>query len=137
MVILVNKGGEKTKPIQSQSRAFGRTSEVRQQWTTGRMDDERLSTRQSSLVLSSFGPASSVGREAKNCSEYLPIKQIRAIFSKKKVASFGRFGYNTEYQRFSFRRPIRMSYSRIVGSLEVCDYGRNVLFLRGSRRKTQ
>ena len=85
MVILVNKGGEKTKPIQSQSRAFGRTSEVRQRWTTGRMDDERLSTRQSSLVLSSFGPASSVGREAKNCSEYLPIKQIRAIFSKKRL----------------------------------------------------
>jgi len=110
----------------------------------GRMDDGRLSTRQSSLVLSCFDPASSGGREAKNCSKHLSnivrnICLIRGLwqFSAKKgcILRAVRIQY-TISEAFS-GRPIRTSYSRIVGLLEVSDYGRNVLFLTGSRRKTQ
>ena len=128
--------GEKTKPIKAKCPAFGRMSEAGRRWMTGMLDDRRLNIRQSSLILTCFGPAFSDGREAKNIQNICQIKEL-GQFSSKKGCIFRSVRIQYIISEAFFGRPIKMSYSRNVGLLEVSDYGRNVLFLTGSRRKTQ
>jgi len=73
---------------------------------------------------------------SENCSQLLLIKGIMAILDKKRLHLSGGSDTITISRGFLWKTYKNVE-SRIVGLLEVSDYGRNVLFLTGSRRKTQ
>src|SRR4030042_550270 len=134
----------KNKANQSQSSDFAQDrfisvrcsafSGQRQDGEGWMMDGSALVNRLSFFLASIQRPPA--GGKRKIVRNICPIRGLWQFSAKKGcILRAVRIQY-TISEAFS-GRPIRTSYSRIVGLLEVSDYGRNVLFLTGSRRKTQ